>query len=168
MNRQTLHKAILTSFLLTIFYSFTYAQDKTAHDLRFLKAKITDTTDKKDVIVLFHVSAKDEKDYPPVLSMRLTYSVNDETEKTRSEIRKDKNIHIVIFGKNIKEQNKAIYNLIKDKIDTSGKQDFMILGFYLNDISSDKVKKMTFTYGLWEKQNQDIRVEKKYEFEVEQ
>ncbi len=168
MKTKTFHQTILTILFLTTFHSFIYAQDKTAHDIKLLKAKIIDSTDKKDVIVLFHVSAKDPKDFPPVVSMRLTYSINDEQEKTRNEIRNDKNIQIIIYGNDIEQKNKRIYDLIKNQIDTNSKGGFWILAFVLRDVSSEKVKKMTFTYGLWEKRNQDKRVEIKYAFDVEQ
>jgi len=147
------------------------AQDTSTYDMKFLRAKITDTSAMKSILVLFQVTTKEEKDFPPVISMRLNYTLciaSDRHEVISTTLgKKDSKAKIIIFGNNVKAKDKYVYNLIKDKIDTTYKRDYWILAFFFRNASKDIVQKMDLTYGLWEKNNPDMRVEKKYEFEVE-
>jgi hypothetical protein len=154
------------NFLIS--FSFTAsAQSESTYELNFLRAKIIDTTDLKDILILFQVTTKKKKDFPPILSMKLTYSLDNNAEKT-VDILKTNNIQISVFGNDVNEKDKFVYELIKNKIDIDDKNDFLILAFLLKSVTNESVDKMSFTYGLWEKNNQKVRVEKKYEFEIDQ
>ena len=165
---KTIFSLIFLYFLRTV----TFAQDYPTYTMKPLVAKIIDTTaEMKSILVLFQVTTKEEKDFPPVLSMRLNYTLyidSDHNEIITTILgKKESKVRIIIYGKSIKDNDKYVYNLIKDKIDTAYKRDYWILGFSFKNASKDIVQKMDFTYGLWEKNNTEMRVEKKYEFEVE-
>jgi hypothetical protein len=127
---------------------------------------VIDTVGGKDVVVFFHVSAADAKDFPPVLSMRVAYFFDDSYLMTAA-IGQTKKVSLVIFGKNIEEKDKLAYNLVKDKVDLKDKSDFMLLAFVFRDLTKKPITEMTVRYGLWEKRNTNIRVEKEYKFHVE-
>jgi hypothetical protein len=142
--------------------------DKPSYSLRFLKAVLTGSSDKKDIMLLFYATPNnDKKDWPPVLSMKITYSLNKGPEKTIDVLKKENNATITVYDGSLTEKKPELYEMIKEKLRYIRSDDFLILAFDLRDISSETIEQMTFTYGLWEKNDQDMRVERKYQFGVD-
>ncbi|UOQ99601.1 hypothetical protein MUN81_08930 [Hymenobacter sp. 5317J-9] len=144
----------------------TWAQDAPSYNMRFVTANVIDTVDGKDVIVFFHVSAAKAKDFPPVVSMRVMYSV-DGSEVTKASIGRTDNVSIIAFDRGIEGKSKLGYSLVKDKVDLNDKADFMLLAIFFKDLTRKPISDMAITYGLWEKRNTEVRVEKEYKFHVE-
>lgn len=74
---------------------------------------------------------------------------------------------MVVFDRGIEEKSKLGYSLVKDKVDLNDKADFMLLAFFFKDLTRKPITDMAVTYGLWEKRNIEVRVEKEYKFHVE-
>src|SRR6185312_12692346 len=77
----------------------TYAQKRT-YELNLLRAVEIDNTEKKGALLIFYITTKKPADFPPILSMRMTYSV-DGSKETTVDMQKDGNIQIVIYGDDI-------------------------------------------------------------------
>ena len=156
-------------FFITLFLMISAsasAQTSPTYDLNFLRAKFTGKKHSKNVLAVFQVISKDDNNFPPVLSMKLTYSVGTGEEQSFDIQKSNARIRITIWGKNIEEKDPAIHNFIKDKLLQTDKQ-YLILAFYVDDVSKSDFDQMTMTYGLWEKNNMDLRIEKKFQFTVE-
>ncbi|MDA3842944.1 MAG: hypothetical protein PF588_01075 [Candidatus Kapabacteria bacterium] len=148
--------------------SDTNSGKKPNYNMKFLRAMNLENENSKAVLVLFHVSPKKKEDFPPVVSMKLGYKISDSGIEKSINISKSKGIvELQLFDKSIREKSPAIYNVIKDKIDINIESKFWILAFYYFNSGDEAVDKMTMTYGLWEKNNHDIRIEEKFEFNVE-
>jgi len=119
------------------------------------------------VLLLFYVTTKKASDFPPSLSMRMTYRLGDDKKEKIIDINKVNNVKVVIYGHDIDVKNPAVYELIKDKVDIKQKKEFLLLAFYIDGISDKPIDKMSLIYGLWEKKNANARVETKYEFTVD-
>src|SRR6185437_2177112 len=140
---------------------------KRSYDLELIKAKGIDTTTKKGVLVLFYVTTKKASDFPPSLSMRMTYRLGDDKKEKIIDINKSNNVKVLIYSNDVNVKSPAVYELIKDKVDIKQKKEFLILAFYIDGISDKPIDKMSLIYGLWEKKNANARVETKYEFTVD-
>lgn len=129
-----------------------------------LVAKIYNQADKKDVVVVFHVTTKDTADFPPVLSFPFKCSTFDGSKETAFDPTKE-NVHIILNDSNI-VKNEMVYQLIKDKVDLKTKDKFFIINFYLKDMTAGPIQSLEFYFALKEKRHQDIRVEEKFTFDV--
>jgi hypothetical protein len=136
-------------------------------NLNYIASDYLDSTE-KNVVVVLAVTPIKEEDFPPVLSMKLTYNINDETSEKVIDIQnqKEKKIQIVIYGNQVAEKSPKIYQLIKDRVDLDSGERVMLLAFYLQNISDEPIKHLTLWYGMWEKRNQNKRNEKKFEFDI--
>lgn len=130
-----------------------------------LVAKIYNQADKKDVVVVFHVTTKDTADFPPRLSFPFKCSTFDEVNKETVFDPTKENVQIILNDSNI-VKNEMVYELIKNKVNLRSKDNYFIINFYLKDVTTGPINKLTFYFALREKRNPDIRVEKKYEFNV--
>lgn len=163
----------LSKFLLGIFIlllGFSFAQKnitEQSYDLDFLKAKYIESGNSNEILLIFKYQPKKEKEFKPIVSMKMTYSIGD-SGMERTEILDKSNHSIVAYGNDINQKNAEIYNLIKEKIDLNQKQEFGIFVFHLRNLTQEYVENMTFTYGLWEPENENIRIEKKYEIPIDQ
>ena len=153
--------------LFSIIATSSSAQTSPTYDLNFLRAKFMSKKHSRDVLAVFQVISKDDNNFPPVLSMKLTYSVGTDGEEQSFDIqRSNARIRITILGKNIEEKDSNIYNFIKDMLVKTDRK-YLILAFYVDGVSKSEFDQMTMTYGLWEKNNMDLRIEKKFQFTVE-
>lgn len=165
-------KVILILLVTFLFYNNeanAQSSEKPKYNLSFIRAVCNDTVDKNDVLAIFAVTPIKEEDFPPVLSMRITYKVGKNGVENTVDILKSegRKVRLVIFGQNVQEKDERIYRLIKDKIDLSKEKDMRILVFLFEDISEMKVDKMSIKYGLWEKKDQNVRIEETFDFEIE-
>jgi hypothetical protein len=161
-------KVILYLFLL-LFTITASAQIATpSYTLIPLKAKYIDSTNPKEIILIFKHATKSNQQEKLIISGKLTYSLGNGNEKTETLGQRTNAHHtIAIFGKDINEKNQDIYNLIADKVDLTAPGDFRFLVFYLRNLTDKYVDKMTFTYGLWEPADENVRLETKYEIKID-
>jgi hypothetical protein len=166
---------ILVSLIFVSIFCLTsntaLAQEEPKYNIEFVKAKWFGTADSNTVAAVFYVSPKKNKDFRPVLSMKVTYSANDAVE-TIVDVMKQKvplPVQFVIYGQNVEEKNPAIYQMVKNKITgrMSNKNEPFFIAIYFNNLWKQKPEKMSVTYGLWEKRDLNERIEKKYDFLVE-
>jgi len=141
-----------------------YAQTSSVYDLKLLKAQVVDTVDGKDVVAFFSVTAAQKKDFPPVLSMGITCKVNDETPQRIDIMRAGGRVALVVYGPSIAERNPEAYELIKDQLDKLSTKDYQILAFYFRNITQQPLQELTLIYGLWEKRNQQRRIEQEFQY----
>lgn len=139
-------------------------QNKPTFKVTPLVAKIYNQADKKDVVVVFHVTTKDSADFPPELSFPFkcnTFNKDKETIFNPTQA----NVQIILNDANI-AKNEMVYELIKDKVDLKMKDKFFIINFYLKDMTSDQIQTLEFYFALREKRHREIRIEEKYKFNV--
>ena len=164
----TVTKQLLTLLTILLLANLVSGQEQSKFNFEYIASDYVDSTSQKSVIAVFAVTPIKRKDFPPVLSMKLTYRVNDQETETVVNVLKqtEKKISLVIYGSSVKEKNSKLYELIKNKIDLTNESEIMLLVFKLDNISSDSIRNLELKYGLWEKRNQDIRIEKKFNFKI--
>jgi hypothetical protein len=135
-------------------------------ELRFLRAKFTDTERKKNIIIVFQLLAKNPKEFPPMLEPQLTYSVDDGPEKIITGAETHSNVNLQIFGDDLNEKDSTLYNYVKALLVQNSPKD-LILAFYIENVSETGFKKMIFKYGLREAIDPSIRRVHKFEFTPE-
>jgi hypothetical protein len=85
-------------------------QTSPTYDMNFLRAEFTNKKSEKNVVALFQVLPKDTANFPPVLSMKFTYSLGDHSEEKTVNIQKSNGeVEIVIFGPNMKEKDSTLF-----------------------------------------------------------
>lgn len=148
--------------------TLSFGQKKIAeqsYNLDLLTARYSETNDGNEIILVFKYEPKKKKEFKPIFSMKITYIIgNSEIEKT--EILNESKHSIAFYGNDIDKKNTSIYSLISDKIDLNQKEKFGIVVFHLRNLTNDFVDNMKFTYGLWEPENENIRIEKTYDIEI--
>ncbi len=161
-------KIILLPLFLILISSFAFGQKnitEQSYNLDILSAKYIETNGNNEVLLIFKYEPKKKKEFKPIFSMKITYSIgNSQDEKT--EILEKSNHSIVFYGNDIDTKNPEIFNLIKDKINLEQKQKFGIVVFHLRNLTTEYFDKIKFTYGLWEPENEKIRIEKTYKIEI--
>ena len=123
-----------------------------------------------DIQASLLLTPKDTADYPPVLSMRIGYRVNDQDSITYIDIGKQQpqQVRLTIYGETLPEKNPKLYARIGSKLDFEKQQDLMILFFEFRNLSREKIQKVSITYGVWEKNNLERRVEETFSMEFEE
>ncbi len=134
-------------------------------DIKFARAVQAVSDGKLRVILL--VRPIQPEDYPPVVSTKVLYSFDNETEKKTDIMRKDDHINLTVYGKNVKEKSLEISQLVEGQTDPENHEEVSIFVFTFFNLPSKKIDTMSMTYGFWEKREQNVRVEKKYVFKVE-
>ena len=160
---------LLSTFLLINSKTIAQTNINRKFNLTFIKAFYNDTVNKKDLMVVFAVTPIKMKDFPPVLSMKLTYKIGDTGVEQIANLQKPQGqfIQTTIYGKDVNEKNPRIYNFIHEKFDLLKLEDIMIIEFNFKDITDKKISTMSIKYGLWEKRNNDERMEETFNFKVE-
>ena len=142
-------------------------ESKTAlYQIRFIKALHNAPTGDGGVQVVFLITPIKQEDFPPVISTKVVYSIDGGESQKSDILHPHDNINLTTYGKNMKEKAPALYERIKGLVDFTSKEDIMILVFTFLGNEMKGVHNMTMTYGCWEKQNNDQRVEKEYAFSV--
>lgn len=144
----------------------SYAQiQEASYILKPVKALYLDSTKSKEIILVFKHSTKSGNDEKFIVSGRFAYSLGDSAEIT--EVLGRNNHHsITIHGEKIPERDPALYNLIKDSLNVSPGENLKLLVFYLRGVTDVYIPTMTFTYGLWEPSDENVRIETKYRINV--
>ena len=161
-------RKLLITATLTICSLLSFAQNTDKFNLTYVASDYIDTINKKSVIVVLGVTPINKKDFPPILSMKFSYKVNDETTETALDIlnQEEKKVAVVVYGNEINEKAPKVYELIKDRFDLNPSRRIWLLGFYIQNISDDPIERLSIKYGLWEKRNQNKRDEKIFEFNI--
>ncbi len=104
------------------------------------------------------------KDWPPVLSMRIGYRINDHDSITYIDIlnHHPQKVRLTIYGRTVAEQNSELHARIRSKLDQVKAEKLMILWFEFSDLSDEAIRKIAITYGPWEKKDQTERVEETF------
>jgi hypothetical protein len=158
-------RTILAVGLLTGLHSTFFGQGNGNIDIRFLKAKFTDTTSSKDLVAVFLVSTKDTASFPPVVNLPPKCTVfEDGREKVI--LLNPHMLGVTMDGDKVHEKNPPIYALIKDVIHLDSLQTSLIITYKIKGLNYN-FKKMSMTPSFSEKHNKDIRVDKRCEFEVQ-
>ncbi len=161
-------KLILTNKLLDIKCNLVSIESNEAlYNIKFIKAIQTTINKGNEIQVIFSITPKEIEDFPPVVSTKIVYALDNGPEKKVDLMHKEDNLNLTLYDKNIKEKAPELYDLIKDYIDLSTNQKMTILVFKFKNVDKPTVNEMTMVYGCWEKRNTNLRVEKKYEFKVE-
>lgn len=143
------------------------AQKATTYTCDFIRACSDSSKDGRNVLAVFKVTPL-VQDFKLVLSMRVVYQFQHGNEITRVLSQNEDNIDIIIYGKDIEQKNKFVYNFIKDNVQIEKEpDDVYFIAFIFYGITNDKIETMGMQYGLWERLNTDVRYERKYEFLVD-
>jgi hypothetical protein len=162
MTTKLIRTVLAITFLTTI-QNFVSGQGQNI-DIRFLKAKFTDTTSGKDLIAVFLVSTRDTASFPPQVMLPPKCTVF-ENGREKVVLLTENMLGLVLYGADIPQKSKETYNLIKDQVDLKSMQRSMIIEYQIKDVNFD-FNTMTLTPAFKEKRNQSIRVEKRCEFVV--
>ena len=158
-----LFRTIFALILLTTFQGTLHGQGSNI-DIRFLKAKFTDTISGKDLVAVFLVSTRDTSNFPPEIRLPPKCTVfEDGREKV--VLLNPHALSVSLDDAKIPEKHPEIYELIKDLIDLKSMQNKMIISYFIKDLNYN-FKKMSLTPAFNEKRNKTIRVDKRCEFEV--
>jgi hypothetical protein len=143
------------------------APKPTSYKMDFIRA-CSDSSEKgKNILTIFKVTPK-ISDFKLFISMRVFYQLENGKEILSILKQDEDNIKIIIYGKDIQQKNKFLYDFIKDKVQLENENDDVyFLAFIFDNITKEKVENMSMTYGLWESNNTEIRHEIKYDFIVE-
>ena len=145
---------------------FSFGQSDNNIDVRFLTAYFTDTTtSKKDVLAVFMVSTKDSSSFPPKVNLPPKCTVF-EGGREKVVLLSRQNMTFAFYSNNIEKDNKELYDKIKAYIHWHPLKPQMIITYSLLDLNYDFTK-MSLSPVFREKQNDDIRIEKRFEFDVQ-
>src|SRR6476661_10662359 len=156
-------RTFLAITFLTLVQNFVFGQGQNI-DIRFLKAKFTDTTSGKDLIAVFLVSTRDTASFPPMVILPPKCTVF-ENGREKVVLLTEQMLGLTLWGEDIPQKGKDVYDLIKDQVDLKSMQTSMIVEYKIKDVNFD-FNKMSLTPVFREKRNKSIRVEKRCEFNV--
>ena len=72
-------------------------------------------------------------------------------------------MRLTLYDKStIAEKNAKLFSRIGTRLDAIGEQENLILWFQFRDISVEAIQKMAITYGPWEKNDNDKRIEETF------
>jgi hypothetical protein len=143
----------------------TFGQEGKNINIRFLKAKFTDTTQYKDVIAVFLVSTADTASFPPVVNVPPKCTVF-ENGREKVVLLNPHNLAVSLDGEQVPQKNPDVYSLIKEVVDLNSMKGAMIITYTLKDLNYE-FKRMSLTPAFREKKNNEIRVDKRCEFDVQ-
>ena len=158
-------RTILAVLLLTTANVSLFAQANDNIDIRFLKAKFTDTISRKDLVAVFLISTRDTSSFPPQVMLPPKCTVF-ENGREKVVILTQSMLAVSLDGEEIPNKNKVVYDLIKDQVDLKALDHALIITYTLKDINYT-FKKMSLTPAFREKRNNSIRVDKRCEFTVQ-
>lgn len=159
---------ILILFWFIIFIpKALFAQKKSSYNIEFVHAVQYGSDDNNHILTVFKVTPTIKK-FKLILSMKVTYEIGKEEKIVDIQKQQENNIRISIYGKTLPEKNPKLYEMIKGKINLETKEDISFIIFDFFNVTIEQIDKMSITYGLWESNNQNVRNEKRFDFNVEQ
>ena len=152
---------------LTILSKYCIGQNSSSYKMDFVRACIDSSNNKKTITAVFSIRPTVKK-FKLILSMKVTYAIQNGKDTINVLKQNEDNIRIIIYGKDSTNvTHKTFYDFIKGKVNLNTKDDLRFIVFRFNNVTHEYVNKMSITYGLWESNNSDVRNESKYEFDVE-
>lgn len=160
-------KTIIAVLLLTTVRGSLLGQGNNNIDIRFLKAKFTDTTSGKTLVAVFLVSTKDTASFPPEVTLPPKCTVFENKYGFEKVVNiTQQMLSVDLYDERIREKNKDIYELIKNQVDFKSLQTSLIITYTIKDINYD-FNRMTLTPAFREKRNRSVRIDKRCEFTVQ-
>ena len=124
------------------------------------------THGRNDIQASILLTPKDRKEWPPVLSMRVGIRFNEQDSTTYLSLDDGPvpdNVRLTLYDKStIAEKNEKLHARIGAQLDAIGEQENLILWFQFRDISQEAIRWMALTYGPWEKNDNDKRIEETF------
>jgi len=163
-------KTLTYGFLLLLLLNNNAASqvNDPSYILTPLKAKYADSTNPKEIVLVFKHYSKSGQIEKLIISGKLTYSLGDNSQEKTEILGQGTNKHTVaIFGKDVMVKSNYVYDLIKDNPKFSTDDNVRFIVFTLRNLTDKYVDKMTFTYGLWEPLDESKRIETKYEIPID-
>lgn len=155
-------------FLLLLNNNANSQVNEPSYILTPLKAKYVDSTNPKEIVLVFKHYSKSGQIEKLIISGKLTYSLGDNGKEKTEILGQGPNKHTVtVYGKDVEVKSKYIYDLIKDNPNFSADDNVRFIVFTLRNLADKYVDKMTFTYGLWEPLDESKRIETRYEINID-
>jgi hypothetical protein len=82
-----------------------------------------------------------------------------------SQLRRIACTGLTIYDRTVTEKNTKLYARIRPKLDLVKDEELLILWFEFRDLSEEAIRKMAITYGPWEKNDLERRVEESFSVE---
>lgn len=124
------------------------------------------TRGRNDIQASILVTPVDMNEWPPLLSMRVGIRINEQDSTTYLPLDDGPgpdNVRLILYDKStIAEKNAKLHARIGPQLDAIGQQENLILWFQFRDISEEVIRQMAITYGPWEKNNNDKRIEETF------
>lgn len=156
----------LLLFLLLALHGVGQTPKGSKYRIELLSMIRSDSTHgSNDVQASLLMTPIDTKEWPPVLSMRVGVRFNEQTEFDYIDIQHHdpQVVRLTVYDKaTIAEKNPKLYARVRSKLDPMKAEDNMILFFEFRNVHAGAIRKMTFTYGPWEKQDMEKRVEETF------
>ena len=165
-------KHLVIVFLFIAMNYRVLAQDTSStYRIELLKVAHLDKRNPRAIGAMFLVTPLDEDTahFPPVISMGISYAVNGDSILQRVDIQSDHlhRIQLEIFDKDIETKAPHLYARIKHLVAPETLARSLLLFFRMRNISEVPVHEVELVYGLWEKDDLDVRVERQYKAVVE-
>ncbi len=157
---------VLLVLNLLFLQNAVFSQYQPSFTVRFLKARFTDTTSKKEVMLIFHVSVADTANYPPQINYPPKCSIYVNGQPQIVPIGPG-SVKLALYDDRIMIKNVQVYDLIKNKINLQDKNKMIIMVFSVPISNPEPFKKLAFTFSLSEKRNAKLRWEKQFDCDVE-
>jgi hypothetical protein len=132
----------------------------------FVRAVQHASGNQNDILVFLKVTPT-VKDFKLIMSMKITYEMGQGTKIIDIQKQKEDNVRSAVYGKDLKEKNPKMYDLVKDKVNLNTSEELYFIVFNFYSLTKAEIDSMTLKYGLWESDNPDVRNEKTFNFKVE-
>ncbi|MCC3160266.1 hypothetical protein LJ737_23720 [Hymenobacter sp. 15J16-1T3B] len=147
------------------------AQQPAASAYRVQLVRAACTADSNVVVAVFSVTPTYKKAFPPILSTKIAYGFGGGPARVVDITKQPdgKKVGLVIYGKDVQTKNAQVYQLVKDRVPLTQPGDLMLLAFYFYGVATElpRDRRMSITYGLWEKRNPNLRHEQQFDVVVE-
>ena len=138
-----------------------------AYKLELLSMIRSDSTrGRNDIQASILVTPLEINEWPPLLSMRVGIRINEQDSTTYLPLDDGPgpaHVRLILYDKSaIAEKNAKLYARIGAQLDAIGEQENLILWFQFRDLSQEAIRWMALTYGPWEKNDNDKRIEETF------
>jgi hypothetical protein len=160
LHKMNIAKTFSAFILILLTCTIAVGQDKTT--IRYLNSTFQDTTDNKDVLVVFLVTVPDTSDFPPRVNLPPECTVF-ENGFEKKVLLSPQNLSVTFDGDQVAEKHPEVYRLVKDSISFDKFKTSMLVSYQFRDIPYT-FSKMSVTPSFKEKRNKESRVSKRFVF----
>lgn len=160
--------ATLTVLLLVACAAFGQEPTPGKYRLELLSMIRSDSTrGANDIQASILVTPLVDEDWPPVLSMRIGFKINEADSISYIDIQNHapQKVRLTVYDRSVAEKNAKLYAHIRSKLDLVKDDDLMILWFECRDLHKEAIQRIEISYGLWEKNDLQQRVEERFSME---